>query len=106
MTRTSALASALGFLLLAAPTMCIAQTLNNHSYVSSTGSDLGTCLLASPCRFIRHAIDQTVNDGVVSCLDGGNPNFGGMVITKSITIDCSGFPAAVLTVTINGSGIS
>jgi hypothetical protein len=67
-----------------------AQALNPKSFVSSTGSGT-SCTFALPCGSFQSAHDATNDKGQIACLDSGD--FGGAVISKSITIDCSGTSA-------------
>jgi hypothetical protein len=59
-----------------------------HTWVSHNGNDGNTYQLASPCATITHALGQTVDGGVVSCLDSGS--FGQYIVAISVTIDCDG----------------
>lgn len=56
------------------------------TYVSGNGTDGGSCSRGTPCRTFSHAATQIVNEGTIICVDAGN--YGGFVITKSLTIDC------------------
>jgi hypothetical protein len=92
-----------------------AQNVNFHSWVSNTGSDGNTCTEASPCATFAHALYETVAGGEINCLNSGSYIPGaGLMITKSITIDCygvfawgNGDTATYIgdAITINGSGI-
>jgi hypothetical protein len=59
-----------------------------HTWVSRGGSDTNPCTLASPCATLTQALSQTVDGGVISCLDSGD--FGQYTVTISVTIDCTG----------------
>jgi hypothetical protein len=59
-----------------------------HTWVSHGGSDTNPCTLASPCATLTQALSQTVDGGVVTCLDSGD--FGQYTVTISVTIDCTG----------------
>ena len=59
-----------------------------RTFVSGTGSDANPCTAASPCLTFQAAHIATDAGGEITCLDAGD--FGGVTITKSITIDCAG----------------
>ena len=63
-----------------------------RTFVSGTGSGT-TCTRAAPCATFQAAHDATDLAGEINCLNDGS--FGGLSITKSITIDCAGTVAAV-----------
>lgn len=78
----------------AAPAHAIPRT-----FVSATGGG-AACTRALPCATFQAAHDATDPNGEINCIDAGQ--FGGLLITKSITIDCSGtIGAGANTVTIN-----
>jgi hypothetical protein len=62
--------------------------LNFHSWVSHGGSDGNACTPTFPCATFTRALAQTIDKGEVSCLDSGS--FGGIYVTISVTIDCTG----------------
>src|SRR5258708_4991410 len=73
-----------------------------RTFVSGTGDDNSpTCSRTAPCRSFGGAILKTNVNGEVDCLDPGG--YGGVTITKSITIDCTGTLASILNdfITIN-----
>jgi hypothetical protein len=79
-----------------------------RTYVSAHGADSGACSRAFPCRTFFHAVNVTDPGGVLSCVDSGN--YGVAIISRSITIDCTGSLAGInaagtTAVTINGAGI-
>jgi hypothetical protein len=86
-----------------------------RTYVSRSGSDNNTnqfCNDATPCRTFIIAISVTSPGGEIRCLD--DSYYGGVNITKSVTIDCDGvFGSAdgdlggggTTPISINGSGI-
>jgi hypothetical protein len=55
--------------------------------VSAAGGG-AVCTRALPCATFQAAHDATDANGEINCIDAGQ--FGGVVIMKSITIDCSG----------------
>jgi hypothetical protein len=60
-----------------------AYALNDHSYVSSTGSGIA-CTRTAPCVDFPLAHDATLAGGVVTVLDPGD--YSSVTITKSLTI--------------------
>jgi hypothetical protein len=67
--------------------------------VSNTGNDSSTCGdPATPCGSFTQAFDNTEAGGEITCLNAGN--FGGLIITHSITVDCQ-YSIASLAVDIN-----
>jgi hypothetical protein len=57
-----------------------------RTWVSGVGDDANPCSRTAPCKTFAGAISKTANGGEINCLDGGG--FGGVTITKSITIKC------------------
>ena len=79
-----------------------------RTFVSGTGTDVGTCARAAPCLTFAYAHGQTDSGGEINCVDTGN--FGPVTITRSITIDCAGSlggisPGAADAITINTAGV-
>jgi hypothetical protein len=75
----------------AALTLPAAAQTNLRSWVASTGSDAADCSRATPCRNIggvNGAIGKTVAGGEVNCVDAADYG-AGILIQKSITIDCT-----------------
>src|SRR4051794_9291776 len=60
-------------------------------FVSGTGGG-AACTRAAPCATFQAAHDATDPNGEINCVDSGA--FGGLTISKSITIDCAGSVAA------------
>jgi hypothetical protein len=77
-----------------------AHALNDHSWVSSSGSG-NTCTRAAPCGLFMAAFDATAAGGVISVLDSGD--YGAATIKKSLTIRAEGVDGGQ-TVGANGSG--
>jgi hypothetical protein len=71
-------------------------------FVASTGSDSNTCLTAATaCRTLQHGVDLVTAGGEVRVVDSFN--YGGVTITKSVTISADG--ATILgALTINNAG--
>jgi hypothetical protein len=57
-----------------------------HTWVASFGSNANTCERSSPCATFLGALNKTLAGGEISCVDAGN--FGGAVISQSLTINC------------------
>jgi hypothetical protein len=78
--------------LLAGPSALHAQA--TRTWVSGVGDDVNPCSRTAPCKTFAGAISKTAAQGQINVLDPGA--FGGVTITKSITIDASGHFAGVL----------
>jgi len=104
MKKISFAFACLGILLgLAATRPSHAQN-NFHSYVSMHGTGVA-CTADAPCGDLGLAVQATVSQGVVSCVDGDPNSIVGFTIGKTLTIDCPGALAASWFLTINGAGI-
>src|SRR6266849_1318714 len=71
-----------------------------RTWVSGVGDDVNPCSRTAPCQTFAGAISKTAAGGEIDALDPGG--FGGMTITKSITIDGRGTLASVLVSGTNG----
>jgi hypothetical protein len=71
-----------------------------RTWVSGVGDDANPCSRTAPCKTFAGAISKTATNGEISCLDPGG--FGGVTITKSITIDCVGTNGSILAANANG----
>jgi hypothetical protein len=69
---------------LALPSAASAQA--TRTWVSGVGDDANPCSRTAPCKTFAGAISKTANGGEINCLDPGG--FGGVTITKSLTIKC------------------
>jgi hypothetical protein len=69
---------------LALPSSASAQA--TRTWVSGVGDDANPCSRTAPCKTFAGAISKTANGGEINCLDPGG--FGGVTITKSMTIKC------------------
>jgi hypothetical protein len=67
----------------------------NETWVSGTGSDVGTCPITAPCRTFAYAHGQTAAQGAINVLTSGN--FGPVFITKAISIVAAGVEAVINT---------
>src|SRR5258708_16983355 len=66
---------------------------NLVSWVSGSGSDASSCSRTAPCASFAGAIQKTQINGEIRCVDTGD--FGLLMITQSVTIDCHDAPAFV-----------
>ena len=83
--RTQILVPALVLAALALlPSSASAQA--TRTWVSGVGDDANPCSRTAPCKTFAGAISKTANGGEINCLDPGG--FGGVTITKSLTIKC------------------
>jgi len=71
-----------------------------RTWVSGVGDDANPCSRTAPCKTFPGAISKTAVNGEINCLDPGG--FGGVTITKSITIDCHEVFASILVSGTNG----
>jgi hypothetical protein len=71
------------------------------AFVSGKGNVGAPCTRAQPCAVFQEAHDAVDAFGEINCIDAGE--FSIVTITKSVTIDCTGFSAGI---TLNGSGNS
>jgi len=65
-----------------------------RTWVSGVGDDANPCSRTAPCKTFAGAISKTAPGGEINVLDPGG--FGGVTITKAITISSVGFEAGVL----------
>ncbi len=77
-----------------------------RTWVSGVGDDANPCSRTAPCKTFAGAISKTQAAGEINCLDPGG--FGGITITKSITLNCSATLGSILVsgtpgVTINAA---
>jgi len=59
-----------------------------RTWISGVGDDANPCSRTAPCKTFAGAISKTAAGGEIDCLDPGG--FGGLTITKAITLDCGG----------------
>ncbi len=79
-------------ILLAAAVPSHAQA--TRTWVSGVGDDANPCSRTAPCKTFAGAISKTAPGGEINVLDPGG--FGGVTITKAITISSEGFEGGVL----------
>jgi len=77
-----------------------AQAQATRTWVSGVGDDANPCSRTAPCKTFAGAISKTANGGEINVLDPGG--FGGVTVTKSITIDGHNTEAGVLVSGSNG----
>jgi hypothetical protein len=82
--------TAVVFIAPAAPAMAQAT----RTWVSGVGDDANPCSRTAPCKTFAGAISKTATGGEINVLDPGG--FGGVTITKSITIRADHVEAGVL----------
>jgi len=75
-----------------------------RTWVSGVGDDANPCSRTAPCKTFAGAISKTAPAGEINVLDPGG--FGGVTITKSITISSEGFEAGVLVSGTNAININ
>ena len=72
-----------------------------RTWVSGVGDDANPCSRTAPCKTFAGAISKTAAGGEINCLDPGG--FGGVTITKAITINCAYTEGGVL---VGSAGIT
>lgn len=65
-----------------------------RTWVSGVGDDANPCSRTAPCKTFAGAISKTAAGGEIDALDPGG--FGGVTITKSITLNGGGTLASIL----------
>src|SRR6267154_2020283 len=75
-----------------------------RTWVSCVGDDANPCSRTAPCKTFAGAISKTAVNGEIDCLDPGG--FGGVTITKSITLDCTFANGSILVAGTNGITIN
>jgi len=76
------------------------QAQATRTWVSGVGDDANPCSRTAPCKTFAGAISRTAPSGEINVLDPGG--FGGVTITKSITIRSDHIEAGVLVSGTNG----
>ncbi len=71
-----------------------------RTWVSGVGDDVNPCSRTAPCKTFSGAISKTAAGGEISVLDPGG--FGGVTITKSMTISGVGVNASIIGALTNG----
>lgn len=78
----------------------LAQAQATRTWVSGVGDDANPCSRTAPCKTFAGAISKTASSGEINVLDPGG--FGGVTITKPITIRADHYEAGVLVSGTNG----
>src|SRR5436305_7664301 len=94
MNRNSFTFKALALVVFALATTALVQAQATRTWVSGVGDDANPCSRTAPCKTFAGAISKTAVGGEIDALDPGG--FGGLTITKSITVDGGGSIASVL----------
>jgi hypothetical protein len=78
----------------------------DHTYVSGTGTDTGTCVSAAvPCRTFAYALTQTAISGEIIVMNAAN--YGPVTITAPVSIVADGAgPAGIILATGNAITIN
>src|SRR6476659_6034992 len=97
-------ASVLGIAFMVFASAGSANAQATRTWVSGVGDDANPCSRTAPCKTFAGAISKTAPAGEINCLDPGG--FGGVTITKALTIACSEVFASVLVSGTNGIVIS
>src|SRR5215213_7405132 len=71
-----------------------AEAQATRTWVSGVGDDANPCSRTAPCKTFAGAISKTAPSGEINVLDPGG--FGGVTITKSLTIVADHVEAGVL----------
>ena len=72
----------------------LAHAQATRTWVSGVGDDVNPCSRTAPCKTFAGAISKTASGGEINVLDPGG--FGGVTITKPITISAEGVEGGVL----------
>jgi parallel beta helix pectate lyase-like protein len=72
----------------------IAQAQATRTWVSGVGDDVNPCSRTAPCKTFAGAISKTAACGEINAIDAAG--FGGVTITKAITIDGTGVLAGIV----------
>src|SRR5712691_4646325 len=78
--------------------------LSRTAVSAAKGNDANNCDVATPCRTFQAAHDKTNDQGEITVLDPGG--YGGLTITKSISIVNDGVGEASILVSGGGTGIT
>lgn len=92
--RKLAALSVLGLMLVPCLYAAPAQAQATRTWISGVGDDANPCSRTAPCKTFAGAISKTATNGEINCLDPGG--FGGVTITKSITLRCKGVIGSIL----------
>ena len=104
MKRSTLLRTVIGGSLIGLLNAAPANAQATRTWVSGTGDDINPCSRTAPCKTFAGAISKTATNGEINCLDPGG--FGGVTITKAITISCEGGTAGIVVSGTNAITIS
>ena len=76
----------------------------SRAWVSGVGDDVNPCSRTAPCKTFSGAFSKTATGGEIVCLDGGG--YGGVTITRSVTIYCPYTEGGILVASTNGITIN
>ena len=93
----------LGLCLSLALTASPASAQATRTWVSGVGDDANPCSRTAPCKTFAGAISKTAAGGEINCLDPGG--FGGVTITKALSIICQYTEGGVLSAGAGVNGI-
>lgn len=74
-----------------------------RTWVSGVGDDANPCSRTAPCKTFAGAISKTAAGGEINCLDPGG--FGGVTITKALSIVCDYTEGGILSAGAGVNGI-
>ena len=74
-----------------------------RTWVSGVGDDVNPCSRTAPCKTFAGAISKTATNGEINCLDPGG--FGGVTITKALSIVCGYTEGGILSAGAGVNGI-
>lgn len=98
-------ARSIGALAVALCTASSAQALNSRTWVSGTGTDATGCgTIASPCRTLQFAHDQTAASGEINVKDAAG--YGSIIVAKPISIINDGVGVAGVLAPSGGAAIT
>lgn len=72
----------------------VASAQATRTWISGVGDDANPCSRTAPCKTLQGTISKTATNGEINAIDAGG--FGGVTITKSITIDFTNVLGGVL----------
>ena len=105
MLKTTLLSAVLGTFFVLGVAIAPAHAQATRTWISGVGDDANPCSRTAPCKTLAGAISKTSAGGEIDALDPGG--FGGLTITKSITLDGGGGQVASTLVSgTNGITIS
>src|SRR4051794_24295465 len=92
LSRPASALSLAAMTMLVLPALAFGQA--TRTWVSGTGDDANPCSRTAPCKTFAGAISKTAAGGEINALDAGG--YGGVTITKSLTINGVGHTVGAL----------